>query len=103
MRRLLCRWRYFTPFLSSVQRPEHLDSPDIMHNRVQSPLHIHLAFRPQGEAAHPFVNANVRKHRLDNPQPPGVDFPVRGAVYFGFHLVQHVRLWLIHLHREIAA
>ncbi len=74
-----------------------------MYNCIQPPLRVRLAFRPQRESAHPFVNADVRKHRLDNPQPPCVDFPVLGAVDFGFHLVRHVRLRSIYLDREIAA
>ncbi len=74
-----------------------------MHHCVQSPLYINFGFRAQRESAHLLVNANVRKHRLDNSQSPGVDFLALGAVNFGFHLVQHVRLRLLHLDGEITA
>ena len=49
------------------------------------------------------LDTDVGKDRLDNAQPSGIDLLALWSVDLGFHLIDQVRLLLIHLDGEIPA
>ena len=86
--------------LISGQLPENVDFADIVDQSEQPPLYIHLRFGAYRESIHAFMHTYVCKDRLDNAEPPGIDFLALLGVYLGFHLINQV--WLcIHWNGEI--
>jgi hypothetical protein len=55
-------------------------------------VYIHFPFGAQGETIHVFMHTDVCKDRLDNAEPPRINFLALLAVNFGFHQINQVRL-----------
>jgi len=55
-------------------------------------LYIYFQFRTYREAVHMFLHTDVRKDRLDNSQPPGIDFFAWFAIHLDLHRIDQVRL-----------
>ena len=87
------------------QRPSSraaaLDFADVVHQTEQLPLRRHLVPPAMTEAIEPMRAANVRKHRLHDPEASTVPVPSElavdltlhpGTVGFGFALAKNARV-----------
>ena len=86
-----------------MDRPISVDLADVVYQSEQHPLYIHFPFRAQSESIHTLLHTDIGKHRLHNPQPPGIDtFPLF-TVDLRLHLIDQVWRLPIHRHRKIPA
>jgi hypothetical protein len=84
-----------------VQHPEHVDFADIVYQSEHSPLYIHFLFGANRESVHMFLHTDIGEYRLNNLEPPGIDFLTLFAIDLCLHLIDQVRWLRLHLYGEI--
>lgn len=78
-----------------------MDFTNIVDQRKQLPLHIHLGFRAQVKVVQMLVHADIGKDGLDDRRSSGVDLSTMRRINLGLHLFDQTRLLTVDCNGQI--